>query len=123
MNTNNLRFEDWLAISDVREYLELEFKNQESEEDCPYCDGDGEHECECGDTHTCLGCNGSGRDSDQLFDFMDYARKVYNTQKAIDDAFLAVYLGNQKIKAYPSGYSSLTFPVVGKEAIIKIKIG
>lgn len=27
-------------------------------EDCVECDGTGEHECSCGDTHECHGCNG-----------------------------------------------------------------
>jgi hypothetical protein len=27
---------------------------------CGECDGDGIHECECGDQHNCGGCDGSG---------------------------------------------------------------
>jgi hypothetical protein len=30
-------------------------------EECSTCDGDGVHECECGDTHDCMVCSGSGK--------------------------------------------------------------
>jgi hypothetical protein len=33
-------------------------------EDCPTCDGKGEHECECGHTHECGACDGSGKSKD-----------------------------------------------------------
>jgi DnaJ-class molecular chaperone len=42
---------------------------QESPAKCAMCDGDGEHECECGDTHTCESCNGTGE--------MENQHKVY----------------------------------------------
>ena len=29
-------------------------------DDCEDCDGDGAHECSCGDTHRCRTCNGEG---------------------------------------------------------------
>jgi hypothetical protein len=29
-------------------------------EECPYCDGCGEHTCDCGDEHECRDCEGSG---------------------------------------------------------------
>ena len=28
---------------------------------CDVCDGDGRHECDCGDMHHCRNCHGSGK--------------------------------------------------------------
>ncbi len=41
-------------------------------EDCLTCDGEGEHECECGHKHDCVACNGSGKTED--------FREIYEAQ-------------------------------------------
>ena len=52
-----LTYDEWVKRADVSDML-LDV------EDCPTCDGDGEHECECGHTHDCGACMGSGKSED-----------------------------------------------------------
>jgi len=50
-------YNEWFKLPAVQEmYGKLK--------DCPTCDGEGEHECECGDTHDCNACGGSGKEKD-----------------------------------------------------------
>ena len=50
-------YEEWSKRSDVSEMLS-------QSEDCPTCGGEGEHQCECGDTHECRACSGDGKTTD-----------------------------------------------------------
>ena len=50
-----LTYEEWFKLPDVKKlYEELE------DNECGYCYGSGEHTCDCGDTHDCHECGGSG---------------------------------------------------------------
>jgi hypothetical protein len=49
-----LTFDEWKIKPEV---LELE----NDLEDCDVCNGDGTHECECGDEHDCCACDGAGK--------------------------------------------------------------
>lgn len=49
-----LTYDEWQKKPEVQQLY------GESTE-CSTCDGTGEHDCECGDTHTCGACNGSGK--------------------------------------------------------------
>ena len=51
-----LTLEEWKNTPAVKE-REAEF------EDCPECNGDGTHECECGNVHDCHECDGEGKTS------------------------------------------------------------
>jgi hypothetical protein len=44
-------------------------------EDCPTCEGEGEHECDCGDTHDCGACNGSGKSENYRYVYESLLRK------------------------------------------------
>lgn len=46
-------YSEWIKLPEVINML-----NESGE--CSTCYGSGEHECECGDTHTCGACNGTG---------------------------------------------------------------
>lgn len=60
-------FEEWKALPG-NELSDLD-------ETCYICDGEGKHRCECGHSHECAECDGSGttRDSQD-------ARKVYEKE-------------------------------------------
>jgi DnaJ-class molecular chaperone len=47
----------------VMTFEEWKKRNPDIEEDtdeCPECNGEGEHECDCGDLHECGFCDGTG---------------------------------------------------------------
>lgn len=48
-----LTFEEWVKNPEVA--------LMKAEVTCDECNGTGEHECECGDTHTCGYCDGDGK--------------------------------------------------------------
>lgn len=66
----------------------LEINPQPPVENCPMCDGSGEHECECGHTHACGVCDGTGRAGP---DYLVLARQQYEREKAADVARLAAW--------------------------------
>ena len=43
------------------EDLVNEIREQAKLMECETCEGTGRHECECGHTHTCLQCKGTGK--------------------------------------------------------------
>jgi hypothetical protein len=46
-----LTIDQWIALNpDIKS----------EQEECMYCDGTGEHHCECGDEHECGSCDGTG---------------------------------------------------------------
>lgn len=47
-------YEEWILILEVKEIVE-------TLEECTVCDGEGTHECKCGDTHSCGNCLGDGK--------------------------------------------------------------
>lgn len=49
-----LTYEEWKKSPAIKELAD-------SIEVCDTCDGTGEHECDCGDTHECGACDGSGK--------------------------------------------------------------
>jgi DnaJ-class molecular chaperone len=50
-----LKYEEWVNLPSVKQ-MGATLKK------CDTCYGDGEHECECGDTHECQACGGSGKE-------------------------------------------------------------
>ena len=80
-------FESWcLIVTDPALPDEIRVvPPSESKEECLACDGTGEHECECGDAHTCGYCDGTGYITDD-FDFLKSMHHIYQTQTAIDIA-------------------------------------
>ena len=70
-----LSFEEW-----KKENPDIE----SPDEDCKQCMGSGEHECECGDAHTCNACDGSGSEGDGLLG-------VYRLQLRKDKSLLESY--------------------------------
>lgn len=74
-----LTFEEWVVANpDI---------SDDEESECPHCDGEGEHECECGDTHPCGNCDGTGKTGDGATQ-----KEKYKIQKAIDEARLDKWL-------------------------------
>jgi hypothetical protein len=49
-----LTYAEWIKLPAVKE-MGATLK------DCVVCDGAGDHECECGDTHECRACSGTGK--------------------------------------------------------------
>lgn len=64
--------EEWVALPDVANFL------ADTQEDCPECLGDGQHECECGDVHECANCGGTGK----LIDHGDIYHRRLSWEKA-----------------------------------------
>ena len=58
-------FEEWLAVADL--------SDEDRYEECETCNGEGTHECDCGDEHACRQCNGAGK--------LDIAKQEYNLLK------------------------------------------
>lgn len=57
--------------------------------ECSYCEGTGEHECNCGDSHECNRCDGTGKEggkTEKSFDYM--AAELYQTYLDKDKAKL-----------------------------------
>ena len=49
-----MTFIEWECLPEVK-------KMYDEAPICERCDGNGQHECECGDTHECVACHGSGK--------------------------------------------------------------
>lgn len=47
---------------------------------CPFCDGDGRHECDCGHQHACDECHGSGKRGDEETALAEH-RERYEAEK------------------------------------------
>ena len=77
-----LTFDEWKA-----ENADFVKSFNESQEECEYCDGYGEHECTCGNSHDCEHCRGTGKVSstDSLL------HGVYESQKKKDLELLAKF--------------------------------
>jgi hypothetical protein len=52
-----LTYDEWQKLPEVLEMFG-------TLNECSTCDGEGVHECECGHTHTCNACDGSGKEND-----------------------------------------------------------
>lgn len=63
-------------------------------EDCDICEGSGEHDCECGHTHTCRACHGTGR----LNGAKDVSRDLYENYLKKDKEKLARW-GREPIRS------------------------
>ncbi len=50
-------YDEWIKIPEVKELEELI-------EECPMCDGEGVHLCDCGNEHDCEECEGRGKADD-----------------------------------------------------------
>jgi hypothetical protein len=46
------------------EWLSVNNDLEETAEECDECMGSGEHECDCGNTHECSACDGTGVSND-----------------------------------------------------------
>ena len=57
-------YKEWLEAYDITEEFE----------ECSECNGDGDHECDCGDIHDCKACNGIGQVSVQMEEYETYKR-------------------------------------------------
>ena len=49
-----LTYDEWIKTPEISNMLE-------EAEECLTCDGEGIHECECGDTHDCGNCSRTGK--------------------------------------------------------------
>lgn len=50
-------FDEWKELPEVKEIAE---QIEDKSEKCSECNGEGDHECECGHRHECGFCDGKG---------------------------------------------------------------
>lgn len=44
------------------QFIEMnQIPDDERFDECEVCNGEGDHECECGDVHECSNCHGAGK--------------------------------------------------------------
>jgi RecJ-like exonuclease len=67
------------------------------EDTCDECGGDGMHTCDCGDTHDCGYCSGTGKIKEVAIE------DIYNRQLAKDKAKLEKYLNMVTVPVTPEG--------------------
>ena len=61
-----------------KEYLESLEADMQIAKYCDHCNGEGEHECNCGDIHDCHFCDGTGKEYG--FDSIEKkARDIYES--------------------------------------------
>lgn len=69
-----LTYQEWLECPGVKDLLASTY------DDCPVCDGEGEHVCECGDSHGCSTCGGEGQENNlrELYEatLLDQLQKI-----------------------------------------------
>lgn len=82
-NVTVLNFEQWKTKPEIQEmYSQID--------ECDTCHGSGEHECECGDTHTCGNCDGVGKERD--------LREMYEQELRIEIQHLREWVSGTKTK-------------------------
>jgi len=82
-NVTVLKFEQWRNKPEVAEmYAQVD--------ECGMCDGSGEHECSCGDTHECGQCNGAGKERD--------LREIYERELRTEIQHLREWIDGTKTK-------------------------
>jgi RecJ-like exonuclease len=97
-----LSFKAWMKQNE-----ELVNALKSTERDCQYCDGDGKHECDCGNLHDCRNCDGTGKEDGS--DSADSRlRDVYDKKRITELAGLAswgnVVMLEELSNPIPQGY-------------------
>ncbi len=91
-----LSFEEWEALP---ENQKLKEQLLEEETDCEECNGEGEHECECGDVHTCLACDGTGKEEYGELSVEQAMKSIYKKQLADEKEKLNKWMGQVQVTA------------------------
>jgi hypothetical protein len=79
-----LTYEEWIKLPVI---AEAGIKREK----CDLCDGMGNHECECGDTHECRACDGTG--------YLDKTRNVYEKQLRNEIEHLQSWINGDKVRS------------------------
>ena len=64
LKLNHVPYRIWKNKPEQKELSAKLLDEAKERTHCPYCNGNGVHSCECGDTHDCNYCGGTGLTSE-----------------------------------------------------------
>ena len=102
-----LTYDEWQKKPEVSAlYAEVD--------ECDMCHGTGDHDCECGDTHTCGKCNGAGKEMN--------LREMYERELRDEIKRLRAWSEGKGIRNPSSGLTPLAHGQRGITVIVALSI-